>query len=321
VYDIIGDIHGYCNTLEELLIKMGYSFNGKFWSHPERIAVFAGDFVDRGPCIRETVLLVKAMCENGAAYAIMGNHEYNAIAYFTNDANGKPIREHSPKNKSQFKQTLLSYEGHPKDLEEGLEWFKSLPLFMEFKDFRVIHACWDYNLINFIRNKYRARLTDDFLQKSSEKGTLEYLAIETLLKGKEVNLPGGKNSFYLDKDKNKRRRIRFKWWVEIDNHTYRDVAVNYEVQVPDKIVPDELFKGHTPYDKNDRPVFFGHYWKKGKPEILSKNICCVDYSIAKKDKLVAYRFNGEQKLNNENFISAECSVRDKENEKNKGFSK
>ena len=45
--DVIGDIHGECGTLCELLDRLGYDGNG---AHPEgRRLVFVGDLIDRGP--------------------------------------------------------------------------------------------------------------------------------------------------------------------------------------------------------------------------------------------------------------------------------
>ena len=32
--DLIGDVHGHANELEELLIKLGYSYNENHYSHP-----------------------------------------------------------------------------------------------------------------------------------------------------------------------------------------------------------------------------------------------------------------------------------------------
>ena len=49
------------------------------------------------------------------------------------------------------------------------------------------------------------------------------------------------------------------------------------------------------------PVFFGHYWLTGAPTLLSPTTACVDYSIAKGGRLVAYRWNGEPELNGKNF--------------------
>ena len=41
MYDIIGDIHGYCSKLKELLIKMDYKEINGTWKHPERKAIFS----------------------------------------------------------------------------------------------------------------------------------------------------------------------------------------------------------------------------------------------------------------------------------------
>ncbi|MGI2029712.1 hypothetical protein [Endozoicomonas acroporae] len=51
------------------------------------------------------------------------------------------------------------------------------------------------------------------------------------------------------------------------------------------------------------PLFVGHYWMDGNPGALSENVACVDYSVARPGgKLVAYRWRGEQKLEQNNFI-------------------
>jgi hypothetical protein len=61
-YDIVGDIHGHADPLEVLLHKLGYRRKFGVYSHPEnRKMVFVGDFIDRGPKIRETLHLVSAM--------------------------------------------------------------------------------------------------------------------------------------------------------------------------------------------------------------------------------------------------------------------
>ena len=58
------------------------------------------------------------------------------------------------------------------------------------------------------------------------------------------------------------------------------------------------------YSHNDVPVFLGHYWMTGKPEPLSDNIACLDYSVAKPGgKLVAYRWDGERKLDISKYVS------------------
>ena len=61
----------------------------------------------------------------------------------------------------------------------------------------------------------------------------------------------------------------------------------------------------APYPPSAKPVFVGHYWLSAhQPELLAENVACLDYSVAKNGFLCAYRWNGEQKLNNENFVWA-----------------
>ncbi len=67
MYDLIGDIHGHADELVALLAKMGYRETGGAWRHPERTAVFVGDFIDRGPKILETLKIVRPMLEEESA--------------------------------------------------------------------------------------------------------------------------------------------------------------------------------------------------------------------------------------------------------------
>jgi len=62
--------------------------------------------------------------------------------------------------------------------------------------------------------------------KASIEGNKEFMAIETLLKGTEISLPDGES--FMDKDNNKRTRIRIKWWAK-GAKTYRDYALVHEL--------------------------------------------------------------------------------------------
>jgi protein phosphatase len=79
-FDVIGDVHGCCDELEELLTELGYEdFDGAY-RHPEgRKAVFVGDLVDRGPRIVDTVRLVRAMVGAGTALCVPGNHDIKLV--------------------------------------------------------------------------------------------------------------------------------------------------------------------------------------------------------------------------------------------------
>jgi hypothetical protein len=82
-YDIIGDIHGHDYRLRALLKELGYSERNGAWRHPSRSVVFVGDLIDRGPGQLPTLKLVRSMVDAGSARAVMGNHEFNAIAWAT----------------------------------------------------------------------------------------------------------------------------------------------------------------------------------------------------------------------------------------------
>jgi protein phosphatase len=89
-FDIVGDIHGCCGELEELLGRLGYSeirmegndpaWGTRAYAHPERRKViFLGDLVDRGPRILDTVRLVRNMVVHGSALCVPGNHDMKLV--------------------------------------------------------------------------------------------------------------------------------------------------------------------------------------------------------------------------------------------------
>jgi len=98
-FDVIGDIHGHADALIPLLRAMDYRERDGIYRHASRTAIFLGDFVDRGPSQREVLLIGRAMVEAGAARAVMGNHEFNAIAYAKLDNRGEFLRPHTRRTK------------------------------------------------------------------------------------------------------------------------------------------------------------------------------------------------------------------------------
>lgn len=176
-YDIIGDIHGCAYTLEKLLVKMGYEKQDGVYKHQHRKAIFLGDIVDRGPHIREALHLVKNMVDAGYAYCIMGNHEYNAIAYTTaidmaDDDTGEKqfVREHNARNNRQISETLTQFAAYPEEWRTFLDWFLTLPLYLEFDDFRVVHACWDQQLIDALVDLTGgAKATPELVRESNSR--------------------------------------------------------------------------------------------------------------------------------------------------------
>jgi hypothetical protein len=304
MYDIIGDIHGHADELVEILELMGYDRRQGHYAHPERRAVFVGDFIDRGPQIREVLQLVRPMIDQGAALAVMGNHEFNAIAYHTPHPEERDsfLRPHCEKNNHQHVETIRQV---PQDeLTEYVEWFKSLPMRLEIDGICVVHACWDQEQLNVI-DKERSNsepVTTQFMVRATDRESDLYKAIDDVLKGKEIKLPGGVT--FLDKDGNERSELRVRWFESPDGKTYAGYALSSESGFPEIDVNENLITAAKPYPRDAPPVFFGHYWLMAdKPSLFTPNVACVDWSVAKGGKLVAYRWDGEQELDEENFVS------------------
>lgn len=302
-YDIIGDIHGHADPLRALLEKLGYVETDGVYRHPERTVIFMGDFVDRGPKIRETLQIVKAMMDAGTARAVMGNHEYNAIAFHTPGGPDGHLRSHTAgkgKNVTQH-QATLDQIAHPapEEWEGWIDWFKALPLFLEIDGARIIHACWSAEHIAFLNGDNR--LTDELLHKSAVKGTPEYWVIETLLKGPEVRLPDGHT--FTDKGSVVRRDIRVQWWLGGEGHTYHSLCMPECDTVPKLPVDTAVLK--LGYAASEPPTFIGHYWlPPTTPEPLAPNVVSVDYSVAKPGgMLTAYRWDGERVLDGAKMVS------------------
>lgn len=299
--DIIGDIHGYADKLQELLEKMGYSAKFGIYSHPTRKALFIGDYVDRGPQIRETLIIVRQMVESGNAIALLGNHEYNAMCFHYEEREGGHLRKHLIKNILQHIATLEQFENRQEEYEDFLEWFKTLPLYYETDQFRAVHACWDADHIAFLRSALKDdRLNDKTLHQSVNVGTSIHKAIDETLKGKEIPMPAG--VFITDTDENKRTELRINWWNDPKESTYREISVIPHEVLPDEPVDISLFDSRKYYSAKEKPVFFGHYWLQGPPQLLRENICCLDYSVARGGLLAAYRFDSEKKLSNDKFV-------------------
>ena len=112
---------------------MEYADPSGYFEHPSRKAIFLGDFIDRGINQAAVLDIVMPMVANGAALAVMGNHEFNALAFHTlhpsrpstwlRERNNKNISQHlaflndysSPAKADQLQQVLREYGRDARD--------------------------------------------------------------------------------------------------------------------------------------------------------------------------------------------------------------
>ena len=305
-YDLIGDIHGCAKTLEHLLSTLRYRQQGGVWRHPQRMAIFLGDLVDRGPRIREALHLVRDMVVAGQALCIMGNHEFNALAWSTPAAPGSGrhfVREHTPRHARLIKETLEQFDAYPAEWQGFLDWFYELPLFIDAGHFRVVHACWDDSLIEPLRAQFADGCIDEhFLQAAAVHGSFANTALDRLLRGTDMRLPHGMT--LTSDDGFTRAHFRTKFWEE-DPQTYGDIVFQPDAlpelaaQMPlSEMQKTELLK----YGADQPLLFVGHYWRSGKPAPIRNNLACLDYSAVLNGKLVAYRLDQEVRLDAKKFV-------------------
>ncbi|SLN58751.1 Bis(5'-nucleosyl)-tetraphosphatase PrpE [asymmetrical] [Roseovarius gaetbuli] len=297
ITDIIPDIHGQAEKLRVALRNLGWHRSGTSWTHPEpdRQIVFLGDFIDRGPENSAVIRIVRQLMDAGRAQAIMGNHELNALHFHTLDPDtGLPLRSHEKRNIEQHESFLKEFPIGAPDTKAVLDWMKDLPLFIENDGFRAVHAAWIQSAIDDLRaHTPSGVLSEEQLIRAACKGDAIFDLAETLAKGPEQRLP--ENYFFTDENKHVRHHVRLKWWNG-DAKTWREVAMsvpNLE-ELPDELLPLSLATNIYPLD--EKPVFFGHYWMSGEPELQSSNALCLDYSAGTDGPLVTYKLPARGRL-------------------------
>jgi len=236
------------------------------------------------------------MVDTGNAIALCGNHEHNAICFNFKTKNGF-LREHSIKNFKQHSETLLQFHGNQKLYNEAIEWFKTLPLYYKDENFNAVHATYDSISIDYLQlHTKNGVLSEEQYHLLADNNSQLFKAVEITCKGMEIKLSN--DQYFLDKDGTKRVHIRTKWWLDPTKNSLHNLSI-----IPGlSINSNESLESTNYYKEDGKPVFFGHYWLKGRPILFRDNICCTDFSVAKDGFLCAYRFNGEKILSNENFI-------------------
>jgi hypothetical protein len=225
--DCIGDIHGELPALEATLAELGYE-KAKDWKHPEgRRLLFLGDLVDRGAHSLEVSELVMRLTGEGRAACIMGNHEYNLVAWDMR----LPGYE---KPKHSNARTVEDVEARRGRWNPVLGFFRALPLSYAFEGLRVIHACWHRESLEAAAalrasaesmahvlavpewGRAHLALTSPFTETGLKTGLppkpapKEDAAHEVLIKGYEV--PADRP--FQDSDGKVRTMARATWWLQ-----------------------------------------------------------------------------------------------------------
>lgn len=296
-YDIIGDVHGEILILIQLITSLGYDLSTL--SHPTgRKLIFVGDLVDRGPDSMAVIRLVKSFIDAGIAYSVIGNHEINVANQEPKDGTGW-ILERQNKDDRYLPFSKVTSE---EDKKFVFDFINSLPVAIESPSFRVVHAAWDLDAIDEIKQIDVISSYPEFFssRKQSFRASLPVEELNAYLDEQDIYsedlkdpsvelpiLPGTANYYYKLQRYNPIRVLTS--------------GVEEPIKEPMFAGGEWRFLGrHAWWDTyfEAKPVIVGHYWRKVNestwslsPDYLFSGISfnswlgakhsvfCVDFSI------------------------------------------
>lgn len=135
--DIIGDIHGQFEALQNLLHYLGYSPEGK---HPQgRKLVLVGDLIDRGDNSPAVLEWYQRAHQQGYAQMVLGNHEINLLMQEPKDGSGWFFNSRAEQDAFHY----APWHRQPENQKAALiEFLRKQPLILQRADLRIVHAAW-----------------------------------------------------------------------------------------------------------------------------------------------------------------------------------
>jgi serine/threonine protein phosphatase 1 len=128
----VGDVHGQFDGLRRLWDLMVPDAEDRVY--------FVGDLIDRGPQSAEVVSFVR----QHSAGCVRGNHEQLLLDAFVEGEVYVPgMREWL---RSGGQSTVENYKDLARNLEEDIEWIRSLPLYIDLGNVWLVHAGLNPNL-------------------------------------------------------------------------------------------------------------------------------------------------------------------------------
>jgi protein phosphatase len=140
-FDIVGDVHGCADELEQLLGELGYdvptcSGDGRIETGAPngRRIVFVGDLVDRGPRSVDVLRLAMAMVEAGLAFCVAGNHDVKLLRWL--DGRNVQLAHGLAQTVAQMEEETESFRRRARNFIAGLPSH----LWLDGGDLAVAHA-------------------------------------------------------------------------------------------------------------------------------------------------------------------------------------
>jgi len=206
-YDVIGDIHGQHDRLVALLRTLGYQETMRAWRHP--IAPRSSSVISSTAAAAGRDRQARARDDrHRAAKAILGNHEFNAIGL--GDARSRAPRKatapaRSPRQPATARGLPRGGRGHAAPRRDRRLVQDPAPVARPGRHprrARVLERCVHGPVAAASRVRRDAHRRAR--RRRERKGHWAFDAVETLCKGPEVDLPGGRS--FTDQDGKRRTR-------------------------------------------------------------------------------------------------------------------
>ena len=145
---VIPDVHGCLQTLRALVEDM-------IELQKDDALIFLGDVIDRGPQSKGVIDYIFKLSESGIdTTVIRGNHEEYMAKVFRDEQNKSVLRKLFGLKSGSYKEwmkyggenTLQSFNAYQVSAipENYIEWIESLPFYMEWKNFLIVHAGFNF---------------------------------------------------------------------------------------------------------------------------------------------------------------------------------
>lgn len=302
--DIVGDIHGEIDALRHLLEHLGYDRHGEH--RAGRRLIFVGDLCDRGSDSPAVVGFVSSLVDRSRAQCILGNHELNLLRRAPKEGNGWYFAQNHDADENRFVDSKPLPDA---DRAAVHAFLAALPLALERRDLRLVHAAWHQPSIDAVRSSRSPVLElydhyEELTRRQAEdmgltaRAEAELVPYEPMLKNPSADVPLLPHAAQLDE------LVQVGNPVRVITSGIERVAQNAffasgKWRMVNRIAWWNAYEDST-------PVIFGHYWRwpsagsrelhsRGEPDLFipaeshhwlgpRRNAYCVDFAVGARYK-------------------------------------
>lgn len=293
-YLFIGDLHGHATALKSLLQKAGFSPSGDSFRHPNLKAAFVGDLINRGlenlACLR----IVRAMVENGDAIAVPGNHEVIFLNYHQTDpATGHYTMQNRSGWNKLLQNTMQEFGQQKAELFEMLRWLRGLPFVIEERDFNLVHACYDLDSVEILRERTNGTFSlreEDWLNMGLGKDPELSDAIHVLTFGVSIYLDTAQ--LFPGSNLSSQHAPRIRYWEDPVEKSLKQTLFIEDDKHLEGLgflsLPESFYDAFKTYPEYETPLIHGHYCVIEDLKDLPQNIIIADRAVIKTGILKAW---------------------------------